>query len=243
MIASTNLITNSIQFDVNRFVSQALCLFMEIYDPPFSENMQQVPIDPYGIAKYSVEQDLKVAFIQHGLNYTIIRPHNFYGINQNIWDKYRNVLGIWMYQILEGKQPTIFGDGNQVRAFSYVDDSIIPFWNASQNDDCIGQIINLGGIKEYTINEACKILIDVTGTLKTNILEERHEAKYAWSTWDKSVELLDFEHKIDLEEGLAKKCGNGRKINLKEIDSSGQNTNLKKVFMNIGRINKYNRLV
>ena len=88
---------------------------------------------------------------------------------------------------------------------SYVDDSIIPFWNASQNDDCIDQIINLGGIKEYTINEACKILIDVTGThLKPIYLEERHEAKYAWSTWDKSVDLLDFEHKIDLEEGLAK---------------------------------------
>ena len=206
LIASTNLITNSIQFDVNRFVfASSMSVYGDTYDPPFSENMQQVPIDPYGIAKYGVEQDLKVALIQHGLKYTIIRPHNFYGINQNIWDKYRNVLGIWMYQILEGKQPTIFGDGNQVRAFSYVDDSIIPFWNASQNDDCIGQIINLGGIKEYTINEACKILIDVTGThLKPIYLEERHEAKYAWSTWDKSVELLDFEHKIDLEEGLAK---------------------------------------
>ncbi len=206
LIASTNLITNSIQFDVNRFVfASSMSVYGDAYDPPFSENMQQVPIDPYGIAKYSVEQDLKVALIQHGLKYTIIRPHNFYGINQNIWDKYRNVLGIWMYQILEGKQPTIFGDGNQVRAFSYVDDSIIPFWNASQNDDCIGQIINLGGIKEYTINEACKILINVTGThLKPIYLEERHEAKYAWSTWDKSVELLDFEHKIDLEEGLAK---------------------------------------
>ncbi|MBI90190.1 MAG: UDP-glucose 4-epimerase [Candidatus Marinimicrobia bacterium] len=206
LIASTNLITNSIQFDVNRFVfASSMSVYGDTYDPPFSENMQQVPIDPYGIAKYSVEQDLKVALIQHGLKYTIIRPHNFYGINQNIWDKYRNVLGIWMYQILESKQPTIFGDGNQVRAFSYVDDSIIPFWNASQNDDCIDQIINLGGIKEYTINEACKILINVTGShLKPIYLEERHEAKYAWSTWDKSVELLEFEHKIDLEEGLAK---------------------------------------
>ena len=118
MIASTNLITNSIQFDVNRFVfASSMSVYGDAYDPPFSEDMQQVPIDPYGIAKYGVEQDLKVALIQHGLNYTIIRPHNFYGINQNIWDKYRNVLGIWMYQILEGKQPTIFGDGNQVRAF------------------------------------------------------------------------------------------------------------------------------
>jgi len=149
--------------------------------------------------------DLKVAYEQHGLEYTIIRPHNFYGVNQNIWDKYRNVLGIWMYQIINNQQPTIFGDGEQVRAFSYVDDSLIPFWNASQRDECIGEIINLGGIKEHTINEACETLIKVTGTdLKPLYLEARHEAKHAWSTWDKSVKLLDFKHSINLEEGLTK---------------------------------------
>ena len=171
----------------------------------FHEDLQQCPIDPYGVAKFSVEQDLKIAYEQHGLKYTIIRPHNFYGQNQNIWDKYRNVLGIWMYQIINDMQPTIFGDGEQIRAFSYVDDSIIPFWNASQRDECVDQIINLGGIKEYTINQACETLIKVTGTdLKPKYLEGRHEAKHAWATWDKSVDLLDFDHKIDLEEGLTK---------------------------------------
>ena len=149
--------------------------------------------------------DLEIAKQQHGLNYTIVRPHNFYGINQNIWDKYRNVLGIWMYQILNKKNPTIFGDGSQVRAFSYVDDSVIPFWNASQNDKCVGEIINLGGIKEYSIKDACNILINVTGlNVKPVYLEPRHETKYAWSTWDKSVELLNFKHEIDLEEGIKK---------------------------------------
>ena len=101
--------------------------------------------------------------------------------------------------------PTIFGDGEQVRAFSYVDDSLLPFWQASQNPACVDQIINLGGIRENTINEACDAIIKVTGTnLRPIYLEERHEAKYAWSTWDKSVELLNFDHKIDLEEGLTK---------------------------------------
>ena len=65
--------------------------------------------------------DLEIARIQHGLRYTVIRPHNFYGVNQNIWDRYRNVLGIWMYQILNGEQMTIYGDGEQTRAFSFVD--------------------------------------------------------------------------------------------------------------------------
>ena len=182
-----------------------MSVYGDKYNPPFSEDLQQCPIDPYGVAKFGVEQDLRIAYDQHGLEYTIVRPHNFYGQNQNIWDKYRNVLGIWMYQIMNNMPPTIFGDGEQVRAFSYVDDSILPFWNASQRDECIGEIINLGGIKEYTINEACNILLKVTGTkIQPVHLEGRHEAKHAWSTWEKSVKLLDFEHKIDLEEGLTK---------------------------------------
>jgi len=206
VIASSNLITCSIEFSIKRFVfASSMAVYGDKYDPPFHENLLQAPIDPYGVAKYAIEMDLKIASHQHGLNYTIIRPHNFYGINQNIWDKYRNVLGIWMYQILNKESPTIFGDGSQVRAFSYVDDSVIPFWNASQNDNCIGEIINLGGTKEYSISDACNILINVTGqNIKPVFLEPRHESKYAWATWDKSVELLGFEHKIGLEEGIAK---------------------------------------
>jgi UDP-glucose 4-epimerase len=205
LIVSVNLITKSISYDVERFVfASSMSVYGDSYDPPFDESLQQLPMDSYGVAKFSVEQDLKIAYEQHGLNYTIVRPHNFYGENQNIWDKYRNVLGIWMYQILNGMQPTIFGDGEQKRAFSYVDDSLIPFWNASQKDECKGEIINLGGIKDYSINEACYALIKVTRTsLEPVHLEKRHEAKYAWSTWDKSVKLLEFEHKIDLEEGLS----------------------------------------
>ena len=206
VIASSNLITCSIEFSIKRFIfASSMAVYGEKYEPPFHEDLLQAPIDPYGVAKYAVEMDLKIASHQHGLNYTIIRPHNFYGINQNIWDKYRNVLGIWMYQILNKESPTIFGDGSQVRAFSYVDDSVIPFWNASQNDNCKGEIINLGGTKEYSISDACNILINVTGqNIKPVYLEPRHESKYAWATWDKSIELLGFEHKVNLEEGVAK---------------------------------------
>lgn len=206
LLTSINLINSSIKNNVGRFIfASSMSVYGNKYEPPFKEDLQQAPIDPYGVAKFSVEQDLKIAYEQHGLKYTIIRPHNFYGVNQNIWDKYRNVLGIWMYQILNNEQPTIFGDGEQTRAFSYVDDSIIPFWNASQRDECIGKIINLGGIKENSINEACSTLIKVTGTdLKPLYLEQRHETKHAYSTWDKSVELLGFKHNIDLEEGLSR---------------------------------------
>jgi len=191
VIASSNLITSSIEFNIKRFVfASSMAVYGDKYEPPFHEDLLQSPIDPYGVAKYAIEMDLKIASNQHGLNYTIVRPHNFYGINQNIWDKYRNVIGIWMYQILNKKNPTIFGDGSQVRAF---------------NNNCIGEIINLGGTKEYSIGDACDILINVTGqNIKPVHLEPRHESKYAWATWDKSIELLDFQHKIELEEGIAK---------------------------------------
>jgi len=206
LISSANLVTCSIQFGIKRFVfASSMSVYGDKYEPPFSEDLQQCPIDPYGVAKFSVEQELKIAYDQHGLEYTIVRPHNFYGVNQNIWDKYRNVLGIWMYQIINNMQPTIFGDGEQRRAFSYVDDSLEPFWNASQNDECVGEIINLGGIKDCSINEACQTLLAVTGTkLKPQYLEQRHETKYAWSTWQKSVDLLKFEHKTELYDGLKK---------------------------------------
>ena len=206
LIASVNLINNAIKYGVKRFVyTSSMAVYGNAHEPPFDEMMQPNPIDPYGVAKYAVEQDLKIAFNQHGLPYTIIRPHNFYGRNQNIWDTYRNVLGIWMYQLMKGRQPTVFGDGLQSRAFSYVDDSIQALWNASQRDDCVDEIINLGGIRQYTILEACETLIEVSGMdVEPNFVEQRHEVKHAYSTWEKSVRLLDFLHKTDLEEGLQK---------------------------------------
>jgi len=204
LIASANLITLSIQFDIKRFVfASSMSVYGNINKPPFDESMPQAPIDPYAVAKYAVEMDLEIANKQHGLEYTIVRPHNFYGINQNIWDKYRNVLGIWMYQIMNNQRPTIFGDGLQERAFSYVDDSLEPFWKAGIDSRTSGEIINLGGIKEYTIIDACKLLMEVTNLkLDPVFLEPRHEVKNAWSTWDKSVDLLDFKHSVDLAEGL-----------------------------------------
>jgi UDP-glucose 4-epimerase len=80
------------------------------------------PEDSYGIAKYAVEQELEVSNKMFGLNYIIFRPHNVYGERQNVGDKYRNVIGIFMNQILQNKPLTVFGDGKQSRAFSYIGD-------------------------------------------------------------------------------------------------------------------------
>ena len=146
--------------------------------------------------------DIHIAGEQHGLDWCIIRPHNVYGIKQNIWDKYRNVLGIWMYQVLNDQPVTIFGDGLQTRAFSYIDDILQPLWNAMILAEASKQIINLGGVEEYSILDSCNILKDIVGFSDITHLEKRHEVKHSIPTWEKSEKILGFKHKISLKEGL-----------------------------------------
>jgi UDP-glucose 4-epimerase len=146
--------------------------------------------------------DIQVAGEQHGLDWCIIRPHNVYGIKQNIWDKYRNVLGIWMYQHMNDELMTIFGDGMQKRAFSFIDDCLEPLWKAAVDPRASKEIINLGSSVFYTINEANLILRDVIGDGNVVYKEQRHEVKNAHPTWQKSVELLDYQDKTYLKDGL-----------------------------------------
>jgi UDP-glucose 4-epimerase len=169
---------------------------------PFYESDQPNPIDPYGIAKYACELDIRVAGEHHGLDWCIIRPHNVYGIKQNIWDRYRNVLGIWMYQHVNGLPMTIYGDGEQTRAFSYIDDCLEPLWKSSQESSCSKQIINLGGTKYYSMNEANEIIRKVMGGGTLSYKEKRYEVKNAYSSYQKSIDLLGYNDKTSLIDGL-----------------------------------------
>ena len=176
---------------------------------PFEESDPPAPIDPYGIAKYACEMDIQAAGVQHGLDWTIIRPHNVYGIKQNIWDKYRNVLGIWMYQYMNDEPLTIFGDGEQKRAWSYIDDCLEPLWKASQLKETSKEIINLGGSEFTTINEAAQLLREIMGggdieRVPVVYKEPRHEVKDAYPTHTKSEVLLQYEDKTDIRDGLTK---------------------------------------
>lgn len=205
LISTANIVTQCIKHDVKRLVfTSTMAVYGHGEGGIFHEDMRRNPIDPYGIAKMGCERDIEIANEQHGLDYCIIRPHNVYGAKQNIWDKYRNVLGIWMYYHLNGKPITIFGDGTQKRAFSYIDDSIEPLWNAAVRPEASKQIINLGGIHEYSINEAADILSEVMGGAEKVYLEGRHEVHTAVPTYQKSIDILGFEHKHDLKEGLEK---------------------------------------
>ena len=204
--STARIVNECIKADVKRLVfTSTLAVYGHGDGGIFDENQQQAPIDPYGVAKYACEMDIQIAGEQHNLDWCIIRPHNVYGIKQNIWDKYRNVLGIWMYQYLKAKPITIFGDGLQTRAFSYIDDSLEPLWNAAIRPEASKEIINLGGIKEHSILDAANTLVEIFGAnWHIEFLEPRHEVKHSIPTWQKSVDILGFEHKTDLKEGLIK---------------------------------------
>ena len=203
-LKSTALIVNEcIKNNVKRIVfTSSMAVYGHGYGGYFDEAQKPAPIDPYGVAKYACEMDIQIAGEQHDLDWCIIRPHNVYGKNQNIWDKYRNVLGIWMYQALNNMDYTIFGDGLQTRSFSYIDDSLLPLWKAAVDQRASKQIINLGGIEQHSIKEANEILRTIIGYGEVTHLEQRHEVKHSIPKYQKSVDLLDFQHKTNLTEGL-----------------------------------------
>ncbi|SDN05068.1 UDP-glucose 4-epimerase [Daejeonella rubra] len=204
LVATANVINKCIEFGVTRLIFTSSMAVYGNGNPPFDENDLQSPIDPYGVAKYACEMDIQIAGNQHGLDWCIIRPHNVYGDNQNIWDRYRNVLGIWMFQKLNDKPFTIYGDGKQQRAFSYMDDCLLPLWIAATSEQSSKQIINLGGTKEISIHEAAEILSKIVGGAEIQFLEPRHEVKHAFPTYKKSVDILGYKDITTLENGLHK---------------------------------------
>jgi UDP-glucose 4-epimerase len=200
--ATSKIVTECIKNDVTRLIFSSTMGVYGDNPTPFYESDQPNPIDPYGIAKYACELDIRVAGEHHGLDWCIIRPHNVYGIKQNIWDRYRNVLGIWMYQHVNGLPMTIYGDGEQTRAFSYIDDCLEPLWKSSQESSCSKQIINLGGTKYYSMNEANEIIREVMGGGTLSYKEKRYEVKNAYSSYQKSIDLLGYNDKTSLIDGL-----------------------------------------
>lgn len=203
LVATARIVNQCIKHNVKRLIfTSTLAVYGHGEGGIFDENQQQAPIDPYGVAKYGCEMDIQIAGEQHGLDWCIIRPHNVYGRNQNIWDKYRNVLGIWMYQHLNGLPMTIFGDGEQTRAFSCIDDIVEPLWKSAILPEASKEIINLGGVEEWTVNKACEVLRNVIGGGEVVYKEGRHEVKHAIPTWQKSIDILGFQHKTNFEDGL-----------------------------------------
>ena len=204
LIASVNVINACINNNTSKLIFTSSMAVYGEGNPPFTESQLPSPEDPYGIAKYAVELDLAVAKNQFGLNYSIIRPHNVIGKYQNIWDKYRNVIGIWIRQSIAGEPLTIFGDGTQTRAFSDISFYNEPF-EKLMTQYC-GEIFNIGADKPYTINEVSDIVIEVAkkyGYESSKVfLEPRNEVHVAYCNHDKAKSMLQFNDNTDLQKSI-----------------------------------------
>jgi UDP-glucose 4-epimerase len=173
---------------------------------PMREEMVPAPEDPYGIAKYAVELDLQQAHAMWGLPWVVFRPHNVYGERQNIADRYRNVIGIFMNQAMRGEPMSVFGDGLQTRAFSYIDD-VAPIIAATPERPAAYQkVINVGADQPYTILEMAQTVARAMGVPpEVTHLEARHEVKHAWTSHDVCAELFgDLRRNVGLEEGIGR---------------------------------------
>ena len=201
LICSANLINECITHDTKFIFTSSMAVYGE-QEPPFTEDKRPQPIDPYGIAKYAVECDLKLAYEQFGLRYNIVRPHNVLGIYQNIWDKYRNVIGIFIRKTLNGEPILVYGDGEQTRAFSDIKYYMKPFDKLLTG--CDSEIFNIGADKYFTLNEAAKTVQEIGKKYGYEVPiehgEPRHEVKHAYCNHDKAKNLLKFKDDTKLEE-------------------------------------------
>ena len=228
LLGSINLINASIKNEVKCFVFTSSIAVYGKNQLPMSEDMTPTPEDPYGVSKYAVELDLKAAHEMFGLNYVIFRPHNVYGERQNIGDRYRNVIGIFINNFLQGKKLPIFGDGEQKRAFSHISDVAPIIAEAAFRDELYEETFNIGADMPYTVNELAQYVAKAMDMpLNIEHLQERNEVKFAYADHSRVKRFFpNYEAKVMLEEGVkrmvdwAKKHGAQKSKNFDNIEIS-----------------------
>src|SRR3954468_6177285 len=204
VIGSVNLINASVNHGVDCFVFTSSIAVYGEGQVPMSEEMRPTPEDSYGIAKYAVEQELAVSHEMFGLDYVVFRPHNVYGELQNIGDRYRNVLGIFINQIMRGEPLSIFGDGEQTRAFSYVGDIVPAIAAAPATAGARGEVFNVGADIPYSINTLADVVANAVGAPDhpARPLPARNEVIDAFSDHSKVHAVFGNTGSTSLEEGV-----------------------------------------
>src|ERR1700756_5324617 len=203
LIGSVNLVNASVNHGVKCIVFTSSIAVDGAGQSPMSEDMIPVPEDSYGIAKLAVEQELRVSHEMFGLDYIIFRPHNVYGERQNIGDRYRNVVGIFMNQLMKGEPMTIFGDGEQQRAFTHINDVAPIIASCVDVPGARNQVFNVGADVPHTVNDLAQIVADAMGRdCRTVHLEPRNEVKVAFSDHSLADGVFGARDKMSLEEGI-----------------------------------------
>ena len=203
LIGSMNLINLAVNREVPRFVFTSSIAVYGRNQLPMLEETPPRPEDPYGIAKYAVELDLRAAHEMWGLDFTIFRPHNVYGERQNVGDRYRNVIGIFMNQILRGEPLTIFGDGTQTRAFTHIADVAPVIARSIEVEEARNEIFNVGADQPCSVNDLAQIVAHEMGAApRIDHQPARNEVLHAWATHEKARRVFGGTEEIPLEEGI-----------------------------------------
>ncbi len=205
LIGSVNLINASVNSGVKCFVFTSSIAVYGNAPPPMTEDIVPLPEDSYGIAKHAVERELKVSHEMFGLDYVIFRPHNVYGEHQNIGDRYRNVIGIFMNQVMRGRPLTLFGDGGQTRAFSYIADVVPIIARSVEVPEARNQTFNVGADTPYTVNHLAQVVMQAMGVqAEITHLPARNEVVHAYSDHTKAQRIFGHQTQTPLEEGVAR---------------------------------------
>ena len=203
LMGSINLINASVNHNVKCFTFTSSIAVYGTNQLPMREDLTPLPEDSYGIAKCAVELELKASHELFGLDYVVFRPHNVYGERQNLGDKYRNVLGIFMNRLMQGESLPIFGDGEQRRAFTYIKDITPAIARSPLEPAARNQIFNVGSDQHYSVNELALEVIaamDMPGRLEHR--EARNEVKLAFSDHSKFHAAFPDGRSTPLSEGI-----------------------------------------
>jgi UDP-glucose 4-epimerase len=219
VIGSVNVLNAAVRAEtVERFVFTSSIAVYGAAQTPMTEDVVPEPEDPYGVAKYAVELDLRAAQRMFGLDYTIFRPHNVYGELQNLADPYRNVIGIFLNQLMNGRPMTIFGDGLQTRAFTHIDDVAPAIARSIDVPQAANEVFNVGAETPYTVLDLAHAVADALGVGEPEIdfLAARKEVVHAFSDAAKLHRVFGEQPTVPLEEGLRRMADWAREIGVTE---------------------------
>ena len=216
LIGSVNLINSAVNYRSRCFIFTSSIAVYGTGQSPLSEDMVPEPEDSYGIAKLAVEKELAVSRTMFGLNYVIFRPHNVYGERQNIGEKYRNVIGIFMNQIMQGKPMTVFGDGMQTRAFTHISDVAPVIARSIDLPETWNTVYNIGADIPYSVNTLAEKVATAMG-VQPDIthLEARKEVLHAFSDHSRVRSRFGMKPAVDLEEGLQRMATWAKRVGVK----------------------------
>ena len=220
-LASVSIFSAAVNEKVKRII---FCSSMARYGDqkaPFTEKMKPKPVDPYAISKVAAEEVLKNLCELNKIEWVIAIPHNIIGPRQKYDDPFRNVVSIMINRMLQGKAPIIYGDGNQTRCFSYIDDCLSCLIPMLDQKNLNKETINIGPDEEFvTINKISEICSNITGVNLNPIYKKDRpqEVKHATCSADKARDLLGYKTKVNLREGIQKTFDYIKKRGIRPFD-------------------------